>query len=344
MKVLITLATITAVVTAYTTTSFETFPSFKQFKLLYNKTYASNAVELYREQIYKQNIAFITTENKKKHSYTLGINEFADINHDEFFLDYSSEQISTTTTTTKPKIENTNKRFLKSQIDNPRWNDFPHTIDWVSQGRVTSVKNQGNCGSCWSLSTIGAIEGIHAITTGNLISLSSQQLIDCSTDYGNIGCNGGIPIWSYEYIIDNGGICSEQNYTYTGTDKECHKCDPIVKIQGYRNITTNSASALLNALTKQPISVIIEADKQIFQFYKSGVITTCCGDTLDHAVLAVGYGVNSVGQRYFKLKNSWGITWGDKGYVYFGADKISNMENGGSGVCGIFSMPTFPIM
>jgi cathepsin L len=222
--------------------------------------------------------------------------------------------------------------------------DAQSNVDWVINGAVTPVKNQGQCGSCWSFSTTGAIEGIHAINTGKLVSLSEQQLVDCSTSYGNQGCDGGMPIWAYEYVIQNGGICAEDAYAYTASDGTCHTCTPVAQISGYVNVTSNSANALRVALDQQPVSVVIEADQSIFQFYSTGVITTGCGNKLDHAVLAVGYGTTQSGQSYFKIKNSWGPTWGDQGYVYFGADATSNAENGGSGTCGVLSMPTYPTM
>ena len=168
--------------------------------------------------------------------------------------------------------------------------------------------------------------------------------MDCSIPYGNMGCNGGMPIWAYQYVINNGGICTETEYPYTAQDGTCHSCTPEAYINGYVNVTAYSADALRKALTQQPVSVVIQADQRVFQFYDSGVITSNCGNQLDHAVLAVGYGTTESGQDYFMIKNSWGTSWGQNGYVYIGADNSSNAQNNGAGMCGVLSMPTYPTM
>lgn len=312
------------------------FPSFTEFTTLYGKSYYTSEETYYREKVYYTNLAFIASENTKGHTYNLDVNEFADLTKDEFFSNFRSTY---TNFNTKPR-----HKFNNEEIFDFNFTNIPSSIDWTTKGAVTPVKNQGQCGSCWSFSTTGAIEGIHAITTGELVSLSEQQLVDCSTKYGNQGCNGGMPIWAYQYVEDNGGICAEQSYSYLGSDGTCRECTPVAKINGYVNVTSNSADSLRRALAQQPVSVIIEADQMAFQFYSSGLLTTGCGDNLDHAVLAVGYGTNSEGQQYFKIKNSWGATWGDQGYIYFGAGDSSNSQNGGSGVCGVLSLPTYPTM
>lgn len=332
MRVLSFLTALFASITLASTTPF----TFDEFKQEYNKQYISKEEETMRKAIYEHNLRYIFTENQKEHTYKLGVNEYADLTTDEFFG--NSRRSSNYQKYTKYH-KHFNKSF--SVINN---DDLPTEIDWTTKNAVTPIKNQGQCGSCWSFSTTGSIEGINAITSGNLISLSEQQLVDCSTEYGNQGCNGGMPIWAYQYVIDNGGICSESSYPYTGQDGSCQKCNPVVEISGYVNVTANSGDALKTALSKQPVSVIIEADQMTFQFYSSGVLTSGCGNNLDHAVLAVGYGTNSNGQEYLKIKNSWGTSWGLNGYILLGFDSSSNSQNGGSGVCGVLSMPTYPTM
>lgn len=309
--------------------------SFDEFKFRYGKVYTTQEEEDKRKMIFEENQRKIEYVNAQNYTHTLAVNMFADMTQDEFYgVHRTSKHYG------KIARHHAYNSLRKRSIDTE---SLPNSVDWTGENAVTPVKNQEQCGSCWSFSTTGAIEGIHAITTGNLVSLSEQQLVDCSTDYGNEGCNGGMPIWAYQYVIDNGGLCSEEDYGYTAQDGTCQasKCKSVASISGYVNVTVNSGDALKEALSKQPVSVIIEADQVTFQFYNNGVLKTGCGNNLDHAVLAVGYG-SMDGEEYWKVKNSWGTSWGMNGYILLGADSVSNAENGGSGVCGVLSMPTYP--
>jgi len=204
---------------------------------------------------------------------------------------------------------------------------------------VTPVKNQGQCGSCWSFSTTGSTEGVNAINGKGLISLSEQQLVDCSGAYGNQGCNGGLMDNAFQYIIANGGICTEAAYPYTAQDGTCkNTCKKTVMIAGFKDVTHNSDVALATAVAQQPVSVAIEADQSSFQFYSGGVLTAACGTALDHGVLAVGYGTDT-GVEYWKVKNSWGASWGEAGYIRLAR---GDQYNGGAGQCGIYSDPSYP--
>jgi C1A family cysteine protease len=190
----------------------------------------------------------------------------------------------------------------------------PASIDWTTKGAVTQVKDQGQCGSCWAFSSTGGLEGQWEIATGNLQSLSEQQLVDCSKQ--NSGCNGGLMDYAFQFY-ESTSVATEDSYAYTGRDGTCKssytQAIPQGGVTGYKDIS--SESALLDAVANTgPVSVAIEADQMSFQLYSGGVLTGNCGTNLDHGVLAVGYGSES-GTDYWKVKNSWGASWGANGYV-----------------------------
>jgi C1A family cysteine protease len=202
------------------------------------------------------------------------------------------------------------------------------SVDWRTSGAVTAVKNQGGCGSCWAFSTTGAMEGAHFNASKKLLSFSEQQLVDCSSR--NNGCNGGSMALAFSFLESNFAEL-ESVYGYTGRDGSCQqasKAKTTVKATTYAGVTRNNSDALKASIAKGPTSVAIEADRSAFQTYKSGVLSgSACGTNLDHGVLAVGYGTES-GKDFYWVKNSWGPSWGDKGYIKIGIES-------GAGVCGI---------
>jgi C1A family cysteine protease len=222
------------------------------------------------------------------------------------------------------------------------------SVDWVSAGAVTPVKDQGQCGSCWSFSTTGALEGAYYTTYGSLPSFSEQQLVDCDNrQHGgkDMGCNGGLMDNAFTWIKKNGGLCTEVSYPYvSGTTKTAGTCQSTCSavknsaVVSYTDVPIKSDSAMMQALTQQPVSVAIEADQKAFQLYKSGVFTGDCGVNLDHGVLVVGYGTMS-GTDYYRIKNSWGTTWGDAGYIYIGR---GSQFNDGQGQCGVLLSASYP--
>merc|ERR1719194_99227 len=207
-------------------------------------------------------------------------------------------------------------------------------VDWRS--KLPPVKNQAQCGSCWAFSAVGAMEGAHAIATGSVVSLSEEQLVQCSKV--NSGCNGGLMDYAFQYA-ESTPMVTEDSYPYTSGTGITGSCDKsmeeggAVSVTGFHDVTADRTGAALKAaIAKQPVSVAIEADKMAFQGYTGGVITgSACGTQLDHGVLAVGYGTED-GEDYFLVKNSWGPSWGESGYVKIGQDNV----------CGILQQPSYP--
>jgi C1A family cysteine protease len=217
------------------------------------------------------------------------------------------------------------------------------SVNWIDQGAVTPVKDQGQCGSCWAFSTIASLEGAHAIATGELKSFCEEQVVDCAgIRYGLMGCNGGMQNRAYNYYEAGNDAMLEDDYKYTsGTTKAKGSCQydasqaSNVTVKNYDMVTPNNQSQMKAALDKGVLAVAIEADKRAFQTYQSGILSgDACGTKLDHAVTAVGYGTEN-GQAYWLIKNSWNTTWGDKGYIKLAMD--DNM-----GTCGVQQDPMLP--
>ena len=225
---------------------------------------------------------------------------------------------------------------------------IPDSVNWVTSGGVTGVKDQGQCGSCWSFSTTGALEGAYFTTYGSLPSFSEQQLVDCDTRKNggkDMGCNGGLMDNAFAWIEKNGGLCTEADYPYTsGTTKTAGSCETACtvvdnsKITAFTDVKSSSDADMMAALAQQPVSIAIQADQKEFQLYKSGVFTGTCGTQLDHGVLAVGYGTLD-GEDYYLVKNSWGTVWGDNGYIRMGR---GDSYNKGKGQCGMLLQASYP--
>ena len=290
--------------------------NFDQYLINYNKNYTENEYWK-RFDIYQTNINYIESHNSNNNSYQLGETPFTDLSREEFSNNFQFKSKDTL-------CDSVNTGHLL----------VPFQKDWREHNAVSSIKNQGQCGSCWSFSTVGAIEGIRAIKYNKLESLSEQQLVDCSTQ--NKGCEGGSMDLGFNWVINNGGLCSNKSYPYNAKDNNCqNNCDVVnnTNIKSCKNILPNKEHLLISYLSKQPISVAIQADTINFQHYKSGIFNdvNCYTGELDHGVLLVGYD-----EETLILKNSWGTQWGENGYI-----NLARIGNG-PGICGVLSMPSFP--
>jgi len=297
---------------------------FSKFASQHHKKYDTSDEFFKRYNIFKTNMDYILRhEANSERTFTLKMNKFGDLTNEEFRAQYANYRPSLRANRVNAQINSSN---------------IPASVDWNAAGKVTPVKNQGQCGSCWAFSSTGAIESINAINTGNLVSLSEQQLVDCSGSYGNAGCNGGEMQAAFEYVSANGGLCTEAAYPYTAEDGTCEssQCTPAVTISSYQNVATNSDSALATAVAQQPVSVAVEADGSNWQFYSGGVLTGSCGTNLDHGVLTAGYGTSG-GVKFWLVKNSWGADWGANGYIM-----LQRGISSSSGMCGILLDPSIP--
>jgi len=316
---------------------------FAKFKLEFNKVY-DEAEDALRLEAFIKNVNEIQHHNEydaASMGFTMGINQFTDWSTREYksFLTYNAS------------AKKGDRVVLLDETN------LTESVDWTTQGAVTPVKNQQSCGSCWAFSTTGAVEGALAISAGlgenSLVSLSEQELVDCAGSYGNQGCNGGLMDDGFKFIEANGDS-TEDDYSYTAKTGTCSSSKKSSasgvkkgKISTYNDVTSDSCSQLMAAVAKGPVSVAIEADQSTFQHYSSGILSSSCGTNLDHGVLVVGYGEDS-GNAYWKVKNSWGTTWGDEGYIRMKKSCSSSGRRllGGSkdGECGILHQPSYPVV
>ena len=316
-----------------TANTFPFLSDFLQWKQDFGKEYESAKEELTRMLIFLDNWAYIKKFNAAGTSkMKLGLNEFADMTHEEFKAKLIGNKMSTQQW--KDALNGASKFVPLLGYT------APDSVDWREKGAVTPIKNQGQCGSCYSFSTTGSIEGQWFLKKGKLVSLSEQQILDCSQSYGNTPCNGGLMTNSFRYIISAGGLETEADYPYEAQGGYCmfEQSQVAAKISQYQVVGQSEALLQKASASIGPISVGIDASQRSFQLYQSGVYDEpeCDPENIDHAVLVVGYGVESDGTEYWLVKNSWGTTWGDEGYVKM----VRNKNN----QCGIANLASYPIV
>jgi len=300
---------------------------FEAWKSKFAKSYETVEDEAAALAAFTSNEAIINERNNQNLSYKLGHNKFSDMTWEQF----EAHHMGSLFLNVPPK--NSQRVHLKLG------DAVADSVDWVTAGAVTPVKDQARCGSCWAFSTTGSVEGAFQIANGQLKSLSEEDLVQCDHN-GDQGCNGGLMDNAFRWIEQN-GIALESTYPYTsgsGTTGTCDaqkKAQAAVTISSFRDVPTGDEDALKSAVAQQPVSVAIEADKSAFQLYKSGVLdSSSCGTKLDHGVLVVGYGTDSsVSKDYWKVKNSWGASWGEDGYI--------RMVRG-KNMCGLANQASYP--
>jgi C1A family cysteine protease len=306
---------------------------FVKFMQTHEKSYDAEEF-FHRFNVFKANVDKIHKHNLGDHTYTMEMNKFGDLTAEEFV---------STHTGYKGKQRN----HVTSNVVHSHHIAKNQSIDWTSKkGVVSGVKDQGQCGSCWAFSATGSTEGAVGIKNKLTVALtlSEQQLMDCSTSEGNEGCSGGLMDQAFQFILDNNGITDEKDYPYQAVDSgTCQTGKPVVAtISKYTDVNPSDDAALYAALQIGPVSIAIEADQESFQFYSTGILTSTCGANLDHGVLVVGWGVDKKlnSTSYWKVKNSWGPAWGEAGYIRL-VDSPS--LNGNTGQCGMLSVPSYPV-
>jgi len=324
MKAVILLAILAVAFAARTERAYQR--EFTKWMQREQRAYHSDEF-LQRYTNFKANFDFIESHNADTtQTFKVALNQFADLTSDEFAKIFLGT----------PYTMNT----LLPVVSKPTDPSAPASFDWRQKNAVTPIKNQGQCGSCWSFSTTGSTEGCNAIKTGTLNSYSEQNLIDCSVAQGNQGCNGGLMTAAMTYIISNGGIDTESSYPYTATGPNQCQYNPANSagtLASYVNVNSGDENDLLNKGVSGPVSVAIDASQSSFQFYSSGVYyePACSSTQLDHGVLMVGWGTDSSsGSDYWIVKNSWGTSWGMSGYIWMSRNRNNN--------CGIATMATLP--
>jgi len=303
---------------------------FAAWKRAHGRAYDTVEEEAAALRAFEANDVIIEEHNAKGLSYTLGHNSFSDLTWDQFRAAHMGELY----------LNRAPKNMMRVHLKgNALGAPLDDAVDWTTKGAVTPIKNQARCGSCWAFSTTGSVEGAYQIANGELVSLSEEDLVQCDHN-GDNGCNGGLMDNAFEWIEKN-GIAAEQDYPYTsgtgttGTCQTAKSAKPVVTISSFRDVPTKDEDALKSAVAQGPVSIAIEADKSAFQLYKSGVLdSSSCGERLDHGVLVVGYGTDSDSSKdYWKVKNSWGATWGEEGFV-----RLVRGKN----MCGVASQASYP--
>ena len=326
---------ISSVKTSYIPEDVFYWKEFSAFQDLFGKRYSTFQELETRFSIFRNNLDVILSHNADiRQNFTMGVNQFTDLTPEEFKAQFVGG-------------------FSREGVDivgsfgcvpfSSNALSVPASVDWREKGIVNAVRDQGQCGSCWAFATTANAESVWALSSGQLVDLSEEFLVDCASGLGyfNMGCNGGNPDSAFKYMINNGQR-SEASYPYTaGVSQKAGTCQKglpaSVHYSSCSDVKPNDQVSLKSAVSKQPVVVAIEADTRYFQSYSGGILdSTSCGTTLDHAVEIVGYGEEN-GQKYWIVRNSWSASWGEQGYVRIARSDSTN----DIGICGIAAEPSF---
>lgn len=330
---------------AIATTALDYHGEWAAFKAEFGKTYTSSKEDSMRFAIFTANLDTIIEHNAKNTGVTYDLNTMSDLTTAEF----ASSRLGW-------------KRIIPSQmydglpfLGNHSYGGelLPDAVDHIKDGLVTPIKDQGNCGSCWIFSAVGGLEGAYAKSTGRLVALAEQQVLDCEHSIfpPTLGCNGGSmgPVFNY---AEGHNLCRMDSYPYKAKAGKCQMRTCTVgaakgAFTGWKGLAPigklipATYTAMMSAVAQQPVSVSVEADKDVFHHYASGVVDGLCGQMPDHGVLVVGYGHDSsLKKDYWKIKNSWGSTWGENGYVRILRGASSTL---GRGECAVLNSPAYPV-
>lgn len=301
---------------------------FLEWSRFYNRSYASESEFELRFKLWRKNRRFVEKHNTDaSKTHKLALNHFAD-RTDEERQSYTRGH----------RHHHHHGGLVQDQSLGTELTQLPVSVDWRAHNAVTAIKDQGHCGGCWAFSTIVGIEGLYAIKNGSLKVFSEQNLLDCSHLGPNSGCSGGDPQFAYNYT--KGGIETDEEYPFAGVDQKCMKnlSLPAFKIQGYAQVPPNDNLALAAAVARQPVSICIDGDQTDFLLYTGGIYQSPdCTTNLGHCLAIVGYGTED-GTDYWIVKNSYGTTWGEGGFI-----RMIKQNETGPGICGITLEAVYPV-
>lgn len=321
-----------------------------------------------RKQIFEENLRKINEiNNSSELTWKAGVNEFSDKYENEVKSLRGFKRISQNLISNSNSNSNSKQRHLKQSFDSKT--EYPKALNWVEKGVVNPIKNQRSCGSCWAFAAVGVLESRNAIRTGELKVLSEQQVVDCAPNVhhcgGTGGCDGSDQTLAFDYIRSSKGVALESDYQYEAKngqcrDKEVEKYN--TEVVGFNLLAINNLDALMEAIQDGPVSIAADASK--WHFYRKGIIQSKdCGAEGNHAVILMGYGEEENGQKYWIVRNSWGESWGENGYIRLARENSNkevrcfvdlNPASGGAcdngpsqnyvcGTCGMYQSSTYPV-